>query len=222
MLKRVVVYNALANLQEVAKEKYYEYFTFIEPVFKKTFFTMLNNADVPVADDTIEHRLSYFFGEAPKILEALIEAGINTELGIATLALDEDEGEDKMSVIDFITQLIALYMANYEKDGRFAGPEFQEVFFGYIEKLYKNKDLMDSIPDEYKYVFMFLVRKLLWYHTTINPNRDSLYLNGTVDDLLNFVLMYGDWYNTYANTATAILDNVNTEETQPEIYEVEE
>ena len=151
---------------------------------------MLNNADVPVADDTIEHRLSYFFGEAPKILEALIEAGINTELGIATLALDEDEGEDKMSVIDFITQLIALYMANYEKDGRFAGPEFQEVFFGYIEKLYKNKDLMDSIPDEYKYVFMFLVRKLLWYHTTINPNRDSLYLNGTVDDLLNFVLMY--------------------------------
>lgn len=219
MLKRVIVYNAIANLQEVAKEKYYEYFTFIEPVFKKTFFTMLNNADVPIANDTIQHRFSYFLGEAPKILQALIEAGINPELGISTLEVEEPE---EMSIIEFITQLIALYMANYEKDGRFAGEDFQEVFFGRIKELYKHKNLMSRLPDEYKYIFIFLIRKLLWYHTTIDPNRDTLYLNGVVDDLLNFVLTYGDWYNAYADVATAIRTDVDETTVQPEIYEVEE
>ena len=80
---------------------------------------------------------------------------------------------------------------------------------------------MDLVPDEYKYIFIFLVRKLLWYHTTINPVRDNLYLNGTVDELLNFILEYGDWYNTYTDTATAIIAENETAEIQPEIYEVE-
>ena len=222
MIKRVIVYNALAKLQEISTEKYYDYFTFIEPVFKKTFFTMFNNADVPVADSDIRNRLLYFSTEAPKILEALIAAGINPELGVAPAVMSEDDDGSQMSIINFITELIALYMVNYEKDGRFADEEFQHQFFGRVENLYNNKNLMDSIPDEFKYIFMFLVRKLLWYHTTINPNRDDLYINGTVNDLLEFVLEYGDWYNTYANVATAITDTADVENMQPEVYEVEE
>lgn len=215
MLKRVIVYNALANLQEVPTEKYYDYFTFIDPVFKKTFFTMLNNADVPVAKESIQDRLHYFFNEAPKIVQALVESNVNPELGIATLSLD-----DEMTTMDFVTKLIALYMSNYEQDGRFANQEFQNEFFGYVKQLYENKHLMNAVADEYKYIFIFLVRKLLWYYTTIDPERDNLYLNGTVDDLLNFILEYSDWYNTYTDTATMVRTDVDTTTIQPEIYEV--
>ena len=217
MLKRVIVYNALANLQELTPDKYYDYFTFIEPVFKKTFFTMFNNADVPVANDTIENRFKYLLGEAPKIFQALLEAGIHPELGVMPI----NEDDTSMPIVDFITQLMALYMAHYEKDGRFANQHFQDDYFGRIEQLYHNKHLMDLVPDEYKYIFIFLVRKLLWYHTTINPVRDNLYLNGTVDELLNFILEYGDWYNTYTDVATAVTVENETTEIQPEIYEVE-
>lgn len=225
MLKRVAVYNALANLKELPKEKYYDYFTFIEPNFKKTFFTMLNNADVPVSSINIIDRLEYFLHETPKILEALEEAGIHEHLGIMTLDLDLEESPvpeyDRLSITDFVTRLMALYLVNYEKDGRFADLGFQYQFFGYIKNLYTNKNLMFQVPDEYKYIFIFLVRKLLWFYTTIDPNRDQLYLDGTVDDLLNFVLEYGDWYNTYTDVATAMRGDINKEEVQLEVYETE-
>ena len=120
---------------------------------------------------------------------------------------------------EFVRTIIALYLVNYEKDGRFAEESFQEEFFGYIRELYNKRDYAEVIPEEYKFLFQFLVRKLLWYHTTIDKDRDSEYLNGNVEELLNFISENSEWYNYYEGTAST---NVTGTTTQPEVYEVEE
>lgn len=221
MLKRVVVFNNIANLRENLNSQYEDYFNFIEPSFKKTFYTMFNQADVPVSDKGIEARLSYCFNEAPKIFDSLIAAGIHEDISLPTVY--GTRGEDMTSTLEeireFVRTIIALYLVNYEKDGRFAEENFQEEFFGYIRELYNKRDYAEVIPEEYKFLFQFLVRKLLWYHTTIDKDRDSEYLNGNVEELLNFISENSEWYNYYEGTAST---NVTGTTTQPEVYEVEE
>ena len=68
MIKRVIVFNNIAKLQPNTVEQYYDYIDFIEPSFKKTFYTMFNNADIPAVSGTIRKRLEYFEGEADKII----------------------------------------------------------------------------------------------------------------------------------------------------------
>ena len=225
MLKRVVVFNNIANLRENLNSQYEDYFNFIEPNFKKTFYTMFNHADVPVSDHNIRERLEYCFGEAPKILDSLITTGIHEELTYEAPVTygREANSVDAETVIkelrEFVTTIISLYLVNYEKDGRFADEAFQEEFFGYIKRLYIKRDYSELIPEEYKYLFQFLVRKLLWYYTTIDKARDSEYLNGNVNELLTFIMDNSEWYNEYEGSAST---NITGTTTQPEIYETEE
>lgn len=221
MLKRVVVFNNIANLKENLNSQYEDYFNFIEPSFKKTFYTMFNQADVPVSDKGISARLSYCFKEAPKIFDSLIAVGIHEDISLPTVygTREEDMTSTLEEIREFVRTIIALYLVNYEKDGRFAEESFQEEFFGYIRELYNKRDYAEVIPEEYKFLFQFLVRKLLWYHTTIDKDRDSEYLNGNVEELLNFISENSEWYNYYEGTAST---NVTGTTTQPEVYEVEE
>lgn len=219
MLKRVIVYNNIANLRNNDEQQYLDYFNFIEPNFVKTFYTMFNTADVPSPLVTIQERLSYFQNEAPKIFSALVEAGIHDDLTISTYDEVADTERNEM-VQNFVITLISLYLTNYEKDGRFESEEFQEEFFGYIKNLFVNKEIAEIIPDEYKYIFQFLVRKLLWYYTTIDTKRDEEYLSGAVDELLTYVLENSDWYNEYEANATAIRNNAG-EDIQLETYQTE-
>lgn len=222
MLKRVIVFNNIANLKENSNSQYEDYFNFIEPSFKKTFYTMFNQADIPVSDQGIEKRLEYCFGEAPKILDSLIASGIHEKLNVpATLNLESGTSQETAlaEIRTFVETIISLYLVNYEKDGRFASEDFQEKFFGYIKELYNKRDYAEIVPEEYKFLFHFLIRKLLWYHTTISKKRDSEYLNGTVNELLNFVMDNSEWYNYYEGKAST---NITGTTTQPEIHEVEE
>lgn len=221
MLKRVVVFNNIANLKENLNSQYEDYFNFIQPNFKKTFYTMFNQADVPVSDKSIDERLNYCFTEAPKILDSLISTGIHEELSLPAVygRSIEDNSEILNEIREFVQTIIALYLVNYEKDGRYADEAFQEKFFGYIKNLYNKKDFSEVIPEEYKFLFQFLIRKLLWYYTTIDKNRDSEYLSGNVEELLRFIMDNSDWYNDYEGNAST---NITGTTTQPEIYEVEE
>lgn len=222
MLKRVVVFNNIANLKENLNSQYEDYFNFIEPTFKKTFYTMFNQADIPVSDQGIEKRLKYCFGEAPKILDSLIASGIHEDFSLpATFSLENETDTEAIlaEIKDFVKTIIALYLVNYEKDGRYADDKFQEEFFGYIKDLYNKRDYAEIIPEEYKFLFHFLIRKLLWYHTTISKTRDSEYLNGTVEELLNFIMENSEWYNYYEGTAST---NITGKTTQPEVYETKE
>ena len=193
MIKRVIVFNNIAKLQPNTVEQYYDYIDFIEPSFKNTFYTMFNNADIPAVSGTIRKRLEYFEGEADKIIQALNQGNIHNPI-IA-------EGSEEWAVAK---ELIIMYLTNYEKDGRFEEPDFQELFFGKIKKIYEEQqEVVSNLPDEYIYIYHFLIRKLLWYYTTIDLDRDNKYISGTVDDLLTYIISHSDWYNNYEATATA-------------------
>lgn len=193
MIKRVIVFNNIAKLEPNTIQQYYDYIDFIQPPFKKTFYTMFNNVDIPAISGTIQKRIEYFEGEADKIIEALNQTGIHNP------AIEKDTEEWRV-----IRELIIIYLTNYEKDGRFEKPDFQESFFSRIKKIYnEDQEIVFRLPDEYIYIYHLAVRKLLWYYTTVDLDRDNRYINGDVDELLTYLIKYSDWFNNYEANATA-------------------
>lgn len=197
MLKRVIVFNNIALLQPNTEDQYYDYFSFIEPGFKKTFYTLFNNEDIPQAKVTPSERWQYYDKELDKIIAALNRANIHS---IKMKDLLEKDNE----ILTLTKTIMALYLCNYtfyEEHERVATPDlaFEAKYVETSQKMFDTIDLekLNELQDEYIFLYQFLIRKLLWYYTSRAANRDEKYLDGTVSKLLNYITETGEQYNNY-------------------------
>ena len=197
MIKRVIVFNNMALLQPNTEDQYYDYFSFIEPGFKKTFYTLFNNEDVPQADAAPNKRWDYYNNELDKIITALNKANIHS---ITMKDLLEKDNE----ILTLVKTIMSLYLCNYtfyELHERENNPDlaFQDKYMKASQEMFDtiNLEKLSKLQDEYIFLYQFLIRKLLWYYTSRASDRDEKYLDGTVTKLLNYITETGEWYNNY-------------------------